>query len=299
LTADVANLFRDFSHHAWCRLGGTPRITQSWLKFNMDAFSNCQPVGAMHDWRRPIKAEAARKVESSPLIRGCADAGPYPRSLFGGFWYFVNEFPEIIRESYASVPAAAADAPTRRFLQRSARTLAGSLRGMEGDERTHRGLWIRAARCVGLAEAQLQRWPVLAEVRSLTDAIRDEPDLGRRLLYFVAVEMVAESMARYLVGAPRFVEAMGEEGMLWFAAHLVPPGITTSHEALAFQLAMSIKRASAAPVDAISVSADIQRCVDWFQAASIACAREVEVGAAALPPPAGARPTGAKSAASG
>lgn len=254
----------------------------------------------MHDWLRPIKAEAARKVESSPLIRGCADAGPYPRGLLGGFWHFVNEFPEIIRETYATVPAAA-DAPTRRFLHRTAGTLSGSLHGMEGDERTHRGLWIRAAGCVGLSELQLQRWPVLAEVKSLTDAIRNEQELGRRLLYFVAVEMVAENVARYLIGAPRFVEAMGEEGMQWFAAHLVPPGKTTTHEALAFQLAMSVKRANAAPVDEISVSEDIQRCVDWFLAASIACAREVALSAAAVPSPAapplaGARPAGVKSA---
>lgn len=264
----------------------------------MEAFSNRRPVGAMHDWLRPIKAEAARKVESSPLIRGCADAGPYPRGLYGGFWHFVNEFPEIIRETYASVPAADADAPTRRFFNRTARRLAGSLRGMEGDERTHRGLWIRAAGCVGLAEAQLERWPVLVEVRALTDAIRNEPELGRRLLYFVAVEMVAESMARYLVGAPRFVAAMGDEGMLWFAAHVVPPDKTTTHEALAFQLAISVKRAGAAPVDEISVSADIQRCVDWFLTASIACASEVAICAAALPPLAGARPAGAQAASS-
>lgn len=245
----------------------------------MEAFTNRRPVGAIHDWLRPIKAEAARKVESSPLIRGCAGAGPYPRGLYGGFWYFVDGFPEIIRETYATVPATAADAPTRRFFNRSARLLAGSLRGMEGDERTHRGLWLRAAGCVGLSEAELQRLPVLAEVRSLTDAIRNEQDLSRRLLYFVAVEMIAESVARYLVGAPRFVAAMGDEGMLWFAAHLPAPGETSPHEALAFRLAMAVKRDKAAPVDAMAVNDDVQRCVDWFLAASIACARDVAQGA--------------------
>lgn len=261
----------------------------------MEAFPNRRSVGAMYDWLRPIKAEAARKVESSPLIRGCADAGPYPRCLYGGFWHFVDEFPEIIRETYATVPATAADAPTRRFFNRTAEMLAGSLRGMENDERTHRGLWLRAAGCVGLSAAQLQRWPALAEVRALTEAIRNEPQLDRRLLYFVAVEMVAESLARYLVGAPRFVAAMGDQGMLWFAAHL-PSGETSTHEALAFRLAMALQPDKAAQVDASAVNEDIQRCVDWFVTASIACAREVAIGAAAIPPLAGAPPGGAKSA---
>lgn len=265
----------------------------------MDAFSNRKRAGEMHDWLPRIKLETARKVGSSPLIRGCASGDLYPRALYGGFWHFVNEFPEIIRETYVTLPASATDAPLRRLLNRTTRTLSGSLRGMEGDERTHRALWVRAAGCVGLAERQLRQWQVLAEVRSLTDAIRDERELGRRLLYFVAVEMVAECVSRYLVGERHFVEAMGEEGMQWFAAHLVPPGETSPHEALAFQLAMAVRRAKAADVEEKTVSDDIQRCVDWFYAASVACAREVTASAAAarspaVPPAAGARPARVK-----
>lgn len=242
----------------------------------MDALSHRGPPDAGQDWLPRIRAKVARKVEASPLVRGCAGGGSYPRILFGGFWHFVKAFPEIIRQTYADLPGPVADAATRRFLKRAAPALSGSLQAMENDERTHRALWLRAAARVGLSQGQLDQWEVLAEVRALTDVIREEPQPGRRLLYFIGVEMVAENLSHCLVGAPRFVEAMGEEGMQWFAAHLVAPGQTSAHEALAFRLALSARRVTSAPVDEPSVDKEIQRCVDWFCAAGVACARDHE-----------------------
>jgi pyrroloquinoline quinone (PQQ) biosynthesis protein C len=239
----------------------------------MDAVRNADQSTQSRDWKARIKDEAYAKVLVSPLLRGCAQGGDYPRALLGGFWYFVNEFPGIIRETYSNVPAAANE-KIRRFLRRSAPALSGTLKGMEDDERAHRALWIRSASRVGLSEDQLQQRRVLPEVKSLTEAIRTEGHFARRLLYFVAVEIVAEGVARYLSQAPRFVELMGEEGMQWFTVHVVHPDDATTHEAVAYNLSLSAKRIAHEPTDEKSIDADIQRCVDWFFNASIACARD-------------------------
>jgi len=240
----------------------------------MSPFRNRDQTDHARDWQARIKAEAYDKVLACPLMRGCAEGSGYPRALLGGFWPFVDAFPAIIRETYENLPAAAANETVRRFLKRSAPILSGTLRGMEDDERAHRRLWLRASQRAGLAEDQLYQWRVLPEIKALSDAIRTEGQLARRLLYFAAVEIVAEGASRYLSQAPRFVEAMGEEGMQWFTLHSVHPDDATTHEALAYNLALSVKRAAHEPTDEKSVNTDIQRCVDWFFAAGVACARE-------------------------
>lgn len=240
----------------------------------MNASCNEDHPGQARVWQARIEAEAYKKVLASPLMHACAQGGTSPRALFGGFWHFVDTFPAIIRDTYENVPCAAANDKVRRFLKRSAPVLSGSLKPMVDDERAHRALWIRASRRVGLSEIQLQQWRILPEIRSLTEAIRTEGALARRLLYFAAVEIVAESVSRYLSQQPPFVEAMGEDGMEWFNVHLVHPDDATTHEALAYNLALSVKRVAHEPTDEKSVNADIQRCVDWFFAGGIACARE-------------------------
>jgi len=226
------------------------------------------------DWQARIKVEAYDKVVACPLVRGCAAGGDYPRALFGGFWHFVDAFPGIIRDTYANFPVGPLGHSLRVYLRRVAPLLSETLGGMAGEERGHRALWIRSASRVGLSAAQLRDWRVLPEISFLTEAIRSEEHLARRLLYFVGVELVAEGIARYLYRAPRFVEAMGEEGMEWFTAHLIHPDGAISHEVLAYRLSLSVKRAARESADEQSVNADIQRCVDWFFAGGVACARE-------------------------
>lgn len=240
----------------------------------MNASRNIDHSGQARVWRARIKAEAYEKVLASPLMHACAQGGTSPRALFGGFWHFVDTFPAIIRDTYENVPSAAANDKVRRFLKRSAPILSGSLKPMEDDERAHRALWIRASRRVGLSEIQLHQWRILPEIKSLTEAIRTEGDLARRFLYFAAVEIVAEGISRYLSQQPPFVEAMGEDGMEWFDVHLVHPDDATTHEALACNLALSVKRVAHEAADWKFVNADIQRCVDWFFAGGVACARE-------------------------
>lgn len=226
------------------------------------------------EWRMRHRDEAYRKALACPLMHACAEGGNHTRALFGGFWHFVDQFPAIIRETYTTVPSAAANDTIRRFLRRAAPALSGTLKGMENDERAHRALWIRSASRVGLSEDRLHKFGILPEIRSLTEAIRTEQHLGRRLLYFVAVEMVAEGVSRFLSQAPRFVEAMGEDGMQWFAVHLMPPDHGATHEAVAYKIALSVKQAADERIDETSINDDIQRCVDWFFAGGVACVRE-------------------------
>lgn len=228
---------------------------------------------ASESWAPPIKAEAFRRIAGSPLVQGCAthgNAGGHAFALLAGFWPFVDAFPAIIRRTYGPADAAP-DKLLRRFQRRAGAILANSLIGMESDERDHRALWLRSARSLGLSEAGLGRLPVVPEVRQLVEAVGNESSLSRRLLYFVAVEMVAESVARVVCPSPRFVAAMGEPGMGWFAAHRLLAGETGAHEALAYKLALAVKRTADEPVEAGAVAADILRCVDWFVAAGAAC----------------------------
>lgn len=246
----------------------------SGVAHEMDALGHL--VQSMHAHGRALRfRDAVRgKVLASPLVQGCAAWGAegdrYARALFGGFWSFVDAFPSIIRDTRATLPAAAFDA-LRRSLHREA--VGGMLRGMESDEHVHRGLWIRSASCVGLTEAELQQWPVLPEIRTITETLRTERHLAHRLLYFVAVEVIAAEVSGSLLQAPRFAEAMGDEGSRWFAAHVVAPGATTTHEAVAYALAVALLDAAGEPGDDASLGEPVQRCVDWFFAGSVACVR--------------------------
>lgn len=241
----------------------------------MDAVAHL--LQTMHAHGRALRyRDAVRgKVLASPLVQGCAAwvAGPgYARALLGGFWHFVDAFPPIIRDTRLRLPATPIDA-LRRSLPREALAVGGALHAMESDESVHRGLWIRAANRVGLTEEALHGWPVLPEIQAVTESLRTEPHLARRLLYFVAVEIIAEEASRHLLQAPRFVEAMGEEGSRWFAAHLVAPEATTTHETVTYALALALLDAAGEPRDEASLSEPVERCADWFFDASVACVR--------------------------
>ncbi len=228
------------------------------------------------NWKKRIKAEAWQKTFASTLMHGCGTGDiVYIKALLGGFWYFVSEFPWIIRRAYSEVPHTANE-NVQRFLKRSAKILSGTLQGMEEDERAHRTLWIRSASCVGLLEDDLAQWEVLPETRKLTDAIGTEASFERKLLYFVAVEIVAEGISRCLIAAPRFSEVMGTQGMGWFNAHVVEEDDATTHEAVAYNLAFSLKRVANEPLNEAGVNADVQRCVDWFIDGAIACVERLD-----------------------
>lgn len=240
----------------------------------MDVVRKRVQTASARAWTSRIKDQAYRKIAASPLVKGCAAHGNADRhalALLAGFWPFVDAFPAIIRDTYAGALGSTGSALLQRFQRRAGPLLAGNLAGMADDEQDHRALWLCAARIIGLSADQLAGWPVLPEVRALIAAIGEERELGRRLLYFAGVEIVAESTSRVLSRAPRFVELMGQDGMRWFAAHLVAPGQLGAHEALAYKLALALRRVADQPADEAAVAADVQRCVDWFVAAGAAC----------------------------
>lgn len=239
----------------------------------MDTTHHRIDTGSRHDWTRPIKDEAYRRIADSPLVQGCASRGNEANhvvALLAGFWPFVDAFPGIIRHTYGQAFGATPDEALRRFQRRTGAVVSAAMAGMASDESTHRALWLVSARSIGLSEDDLGRPPVLPAIRHLIDAVGGEPNLGRRLLYFVAVEIVAEGVSRLLSQSPRFVAEMGEHGMDWFAAHRLAPGRTGAHEALAYKLALALKRALNEPADVGTVGEDVRRCIDWFVAAGAA-----------------------------
>lgn len=240
----------------------------------------------MHAHRHAVRFRdmARAKVLASPLVQGCANwvAGPaYARALLGGFWSFVDAFPAMVRDTRLQLPAATIEALRGSLASDTGDIMArAALHDMESDESMHRDLWVRSAGRVGLTEAALHTWPALPEVRTITDALQTEPHLARRLLYFVAVEVVAAEASRHLLQAPRFVEAMGEDGSCWFTAHLTAADGATTHESVAYVLAVALLDAAGEAHDEMSVDEPVARCINWFFDASVACARAV-----AEPPP--------------
>lgn len=224
--------------------------------------------------RAANKLDIWATISSFPFVRGCRCGDPqFIRALFGGFWNFVNCFPQIIRDTYSSVPAEI-DERTRRFLERSAQILSGMLAGMETDERAHRALWLRSAKQAGLDESDLENWELLPEVRGIAEAIGNEQDLYTRLLYFVSVELIAEGLSRALADSPEFLKAMGSKGMSWFKAHLVHESGATTHEQLAYNLAGRIASFQGRQPSEESMHETVMKGLMLFAFAANACAEK-------------------------
>ena len=221
-------------------------------------------------WQERIKSEAWTKIFASPLMQGCQQCDRRAlEALYCGYWNFVDTFPEIIQSTYREAPGG--EAQTRRFLRRAASILAGTLEGMEADERAHRTLWIKSAAEFGITETHLYEWPVVNEIKAISHTMSAETLLQRRLLQFVATEIVAEGISNCLAASDAFKERAGARGMGWFNVHLLHPDDETTHEAIAYNTAFLLMRESGTAADEISVGAQVQNGVDLFISAANAC----------------------------
>lgn len=229
-------------------------------------FADFQP-----GWKTRIKQKAWEKIYASPLMRGCIEGDiRFAVALLAGYWNFVDRFPSIIEGTFSS---ASDDVPDklRTFLRRAAKTLAGTLASMEGDERQHRELWIRASKVVGLGRIRLDRWEVLPEVDTIARTIGGA-NISTKLLYFAGVEIVAEGISKCLSESHSFTSMMGREGMRWFQVHLLHPESVTTHEDIAYRTAEMLLRAEdVKPTEAV-IDGYVQECVDLFIQAAEACA---------------------------
>ncbi len=226
-------------------------------------------VGFQEDWKSRIKQEAWGKVFASPLMKGCATGDiKYIVALLAGFWDFVDRFPAIIRGTFMNIPAGSPK--LQKFLRRAAGKLSGTLTGMEEDERNHRTLWLKAAGMVDLNLEKLMGWKVLPEIDLISSSI-ERAEIRKKLLYFVAVEIVAEGISKYLSQYAAFEKVMGQKGMGWFKAHLVHPTDGTTHEDIAYRAAYQMYQAAGEIPSEEKINFVVQECVDLFSAADRAC----------------------------
>lgn len=221
-------------------------------------------------WQERIKSAAWAKISASPLMHGCRQCDESAlKALYCGYWNFVDTFPEVIQSTYREAPVG--DSGEGRFLRRAAAILAGTLEGMEADERAHRTLWIKSATEFGFAQDQLHEWPVVTEIAAISQTMSGEILLQRRLLQFVATEIVAEGISNCLSSSDAFKQRAGGRGMGWFNVHLIHQNDETTHEAIAYNTAFLLMREAGAHLDEFSIDAEVQNGVDLFITAAQAC----------------------------
>ena len=221
-------------------------------------------------WQERIKSAAWAKISASPLMHGCQQCdGRALEALYCGYWNFVDSFPEVIQSTYREAPAGVSG--DGRFPRRAAGILAGTLEGMEADERAHRALWIKSAAEFGFTEDQLYEWPVVTEIAAISQTMAGETLLQRRLLQFVATEIVAEGISNCLAASEEFKQKAGARGMGWFNVHLIHQVDETTHEAIAYNTAFLLMRDAGVQPDESSIDAEVQNGVDLFIAAAQAC----------------------------
>ncbi len=221
-------------------------------------------------WQERIKSKAWNKINASPLMEGCSSCDVRAlQALYCGYWNFVDTFPEVIQSTYRETPGN--DAGQSRFLRRAAGILAGTLEGMEADERAHRTLWIKSAAEFGIEEKQLHEFPVVPEIAKIAATMSRESLLQRRLLQFVATEIVAEGISNCLAGSETFQQKAGTRGMGWFNVHLIHHDDETTHEAIAYNTAFMLMREAGEQPDEQVVGVEVQRGVDLFITAAQAC----------------------------
>ena len=226
-------------------------------------------------WIPNIKKDVRRKVESSPIIQGCARGDvSHVRALITGYWPFVDAFPKIIFRTLYS---------TKKYLLKPHFILTFGplmLRGIhtmnakvtkeiQSDEAAHRDLWIQTAAALGLTIKDLRNQKAIPEILHLNETVGEGTDFFIRYLRFVAVEMVAEEISRVLLASAPFSELVGESGQEWFHVHILHDlheGM--SHEELALRLAWIfyfIDHQSEEPQEK-DVSRTIHEMVDLFDA---------------------------------
>ena len=201
---------------------------------------------------------------------GCRRCDPRAlEALYCGYWNFVDTFPEVIQSTYRETPGGASG--QSRFLRRAAGILAGTLEGMEADERAHRTLWIKSAAEFGIEEKRLYEFPIVPEIAEIAVTMSRETQLQHRLLQFVATEIVAEGISNCLVAAETFKQRAGARGMGWFNVHLIHQDDETTHEAIAYNAAFMLMREAGELPDESAISIDVQLGVDLFIRAAQAC----------------------------
>ncbi len=222
------------------------------------------------EWKLRTKEVAWEKIRQSPLMQGCA-AGDvkFIVALLGGFWDFVDRFPAIIRGTFTDMPENISPR-LKKFLRRAAPTLSGTLAEMEKDERSHRALWLRSAAMVDLDEKRLMEWVVLPEIDRISITL-DKASPATKLLYFVAVEIVAEGISDFLNSSTAFKEVLGKQGMGWFRVHVVHPADGTTHEDIAYKAAVQMLEADGKEPTEKEINDAVQVCVDLFIDAARAC----------------------------
>lgn len=195
-------------------------------------------------WILDIEKNVYVKVAEERLTDACRSGDlDAIRAFLICYWPFVEEFPKLIHRGCFRL---ARNVVKRRLgslseLADVAALLSRAvvvLNDIEGDETSHRQLWLETAVSVGLDYKELKR-PALPEVKAIGALIGDYRNPFRMFLCFVAVEMIAEAVSKAFLDSSDFLLAVPEKGRQWFEVHITHEPGEMTHEEWALRLAFA------------------------------------------------------------
>lgn len=229
------------------------------------------------DWIPNIKAKTREKVKQSPLMKSCAEGTKTDiRALLIFFWPFVDVFPKIIQDI---IQRLVQDELPKKYNVQNAQWIYETgqkfLKGIKGDEISHRTLWIRAAETMDISHEELAAHTPCNEVLRLNSHIGGEgTSLYHVFLRSDAVEIVAEGISHFLLASEKFRAIMGEEGIRWFRVHTEHSLIFPSHEELMYRLAFTLYDGDDFPPER-EVETIVLDAVDHFDAVANRCMERI------------------------
>ncbi len=181
-------------------------------------------------------------------------------ALLTGFWPYVDGFERAIDRQVARMPIKPL---VQRFGRERIRNFFCearlSVRDMKEEEGSHAELWRCGAEELGVV---LGEEPTVRAVQDLLDhAWTDDP--MRFFCWLAGTEYVAEELARFLCGSPRFLARFPGRRWSWGEAHLAEHD-GPSHREIDEDLAQAYHKSSKPLEVRRDMSATIRRCIGLF-----------------------------------
>lgn len=222
-------------------------------------------------WFRGIKEEADKRITEAPFAVACRKGNrDVMKNLIINLWPFVDIFPGFVGKKYVyffTNPSMYLRHGPLNMISLGYHTVA-FLKSIARDEKDHRLLWLDSGTALGLRYPQ-DYTSITPQTQAWKNEVANKTEPSEMLFGYVAIEIIAESISKNLIGSEVFRSILGDKGLRWFVAHTVDHG-DTSHENLELQLALAFHRRSDMTIHETATHT-IMRVVDKFLAAANAC----------------------------
>lgn len=223
-------------------------------------------------WFEEIKQEANKRIIESPSADACRKGNrEVMKKIILNLWPFVDVFPRLVGQKYVYLftnPSMYFQYGPLHVLSLGYHT-AVFLKSIAKDEKSHRLLWLDSGLALGLQYPKDYEGPITPQTQKWKDDVANQTEPSEMLFGYVAIEIIAESVSKNLIGFEPFRLLLGDKGLRWYVVHTIDHG-DISHENLELQLALAFYKQSNVTIHQ-SAEHTIMRVVDEFLAAANAC----------------------------